>query len=61
VGASRKVIFCSGGVTSGRRALEALEAGADMVQVYTAFVYGGPGTVTKIKSEMMAAVAEKLT
>jgi dihydroorotate dehydrogenase len=32
----RKVIFCSGGITNGKQALEALNAGADMVQVYTA-------------------------
>lgn len=33
---ARKVIFCSGGITNGKQALEALNAGADMVQIYTA-------------------------
>lgn len=33
---ARKVIFYSGGVTTGQQALEALNAGADLVQVYTA-------------------------
>ena len=32
---TRKVIFCSGGITSGSEALEALEAGADVAMVYT--------------------------
>jgi dihydroorotate dehydrogenase len=49
---ARKVIFCSGGITNGRQALEALNAGADMVQVYTALIYGGVGTVARIKDEM---------
>lgn len=31
-----KVVFGSGGITNGRQALEVLNAGADMVQVYTA-------------------------
>ena len=35
----KKAIFCSGGVTNGKQALEALHAGADMVQVYTAYVF----------------------
>ena len=34
-------IFATGGITDGRRALEVLEAGADVAQVYTALVYGG--------------------
>jgi dihydroorotate dehydrogenase len=33
---ARKIIFCSGGITNGKQALEALNAGADMVQIYTA-------------------------
>lgn len=32
----RKVIFCSEGITNGRQALEVLNAGADLVQIYTA-------------------------
>ncbi|KFY82167.1 hypothetical protein V500_10763, partial [Pseudogymnoascus sp. VKM F-4518 (FW-2643)] len=51
-GGERKTVFGSGGVTNGKEALKVLEAGADMVQVYTALVYGGAGTLTKIKHEM---------
>jgi len=32
----RKVIFCSGGITNGKQALEVLNAGADLIQIYTA-------------------------
>ena len=35
-GAERKTVFGSGGVTNGKEAMKVLEAGADMVQVYTA-------------------------
>lgn len=34
-----------GGVDSGERALEKVEAGADLVQLYTGFVYRGPALV----------------
>ncbi|KAL8928790.1 MAG: hypothetical protein Q9208_001568 [Pyrenodesmia sp. 3 TL-2023] len=48
----RKVIFATGGVSNGVDALELLAAGADITQIYTALVYGGIGTVSKIKEEM---------
>lgn len=48
----RKYIFATGGITNGAQALEVLAAGADVAQVYTALVYGGIGTVSKIKEEM---------
>lgn len=51
-GGDKKVIFGSGGITNGRQALEVLKAGADMVQIYTALVYGGAGTVTRMKRQM---------
>jgi len=37
-----------GGIMSAADALEKLEAGADLVQVYTGFVYEGPGFVRQI-------------
>ncbi|KAL8936698.1 MAG: hypothetical protein Q9211_004056 [Gyalolechia sp. 1 TL-2023] len=49
---ARKVIFATGGITNGAQALEVLAAGADVAQVYTALVYGGIGTISKIKREM---------
>ncbi|KAI4190927.1 MAG: hypothetical protein LQ346_004831 [Caloplaca aetnensis] len=48
----RKVIFATGGVSTGADALRLLAAGADVAQIYTALVYGGIGTVSKIKEEM---------
>ncbi|KAL8809529.1 MAG: hypothetical protein Q9200_003332 [Gallowayella weberi] len=48
----RKIIFATGGITNGAQALEVLAAGADVAQVYTALVYGGIGTVSKMKQEM---------
>lgn len=50
--AKRKVIFATGGITNGKEALEVLEAGASVAQVYTALVYGGVGTIARIKEEM---------
>ncbi|PKS07333.1 hypothetical protein jhhlp_005935 [Lomentospora prolificans] len=48
----RKVIFATGGITNGKEALEIQNAGADVAMVYTGMVYGGAGTVTRIKDEM---------
>jgi dihydroorotate dehydrogenase len=47
-----KVIFASGGITNGKQALEVLNAGASVAMVNTALVYGGAGTITRIKREM---------
>lgn len=49
-----KVIFATGGITNGQQALEVLDAGADIAMVYTALVYGGSGTISRIKDEMRA-------
>ncbi|SPN98464.1 related to orotate reductase (NADH2) [Cephalotrichum gorgonifer] len=48
----KKVIFATGGITNGKEAAEIREAGADVAMVYTGLVYGGSGTVTRIKDEM---------
>ena len=48
----QKVIFATGGITNGKQALEILNAGASVAQVYTALTYGGSGTITRIKREM---------
>ena len=58
--AKRKVVFASGGITNGAEALQVLEAGADVVQIYTAMVYGGVGVVGRMKGEMRAAMRERL-
>ncbi|PMD13763.1 FMN-linked oxidoreductase [Hyaloscypha hepaticicola] len=48
----QKVIFATGGITNGKQALEILNAGASVAQIYTALIYGGLGTVSRIKREM---------
>ncbi|KAI1628101.1 dihydroorotate reductase pyre [Exophiala viscosa] len=47
-----KIIFATGGITNGKQALEVLNAGANVAMVYTALVYGGVGTISRIKDEM---------
>lgn len=39
-----------GGIDSGPSAKEKLESGADLVQIYTGFIYEGPGIVKSINS-----------
>ncbi|KAI1126197.1 hypothetical protein F5Y10DRAFT_245364 [Nemania abortiva] len=48
----QKVIFATGGITDGRDALKVLNAGASIAMVYTGLVYGGAGTITRMKDEM---------
>ena len=48
----QKIIFATGGITNGKQALEVLNAGASVAMVYTALVYGGAGTISRIKDEM---------
>ncbi|KAF2684439.1 FMN-linked oxidoreductase [Lentithecium fluviatile CBS 122367] len=56
---ARKVIFASGGITNGRQAREVLDAGASVAQVYTAIIYGGVGTISRIKEEMREEAKKK--
>ncbi len=53
----RLALWASGGVFTADDLLERLEAGADLVQVYTAFVYEGPGLVPRL----LADLRERLT
>lgn len=54
----QKVIFATGGITNGKQALEILNAGASVAQIYTALIYGGVGTVTRIKKEIKKEIEE---
>ena len=45
-----------GGVASGADAYAKIRAGASLVQLYTALVYGGPGLVNRIKRELAGHV-----
>lgn len=53
---AEKVIFATGGITNGEQCLDILNAGASVCQVYTAMMYGGVGTITRMKSEMREAI-----
>ena len=46
-------INACGGIFTGHHAQEALDAGADTVQVHTAIVYRGPSTVRSMKAEIL--------
>lgn len=59
--APRKVIFATGGITNGRQAREILDAGASVAQVYTALIYGGAGTISRIKQEMRDEAKKQAT
>jgi dihydroorotate dehydrogenase len=52
-----KVIFASGGIVNGEQALEVLNAGASVAMCYTGVVYGGVGTLSRIKGEMREKMA----
>ncbi|KAK5661154.1 hypothetical protein OQA88_11045 [Cercophora sp. LCS_1] len=54
-----KVIFATGGITNGEQALKVLNAGASVAMVYTGLVYGGSGTITRIKKEMVKKLEDK--
>ena len=41
-------IIATGGIMNTKNALEKIDAGADLVQLYTGFIYGGPGLVKEI-------------
>jgi len=45
-----KPIIGVGGIDSLESTLEKMEAGADMIQIYTGLVYEGPGLIRKIKN-----------
>ena len=55
----QKVIFATGGITNGQQALKVLNAGASVAMVYTGLVYGGSGTITRIKGEMKKQLEER--
>ncbi|KAI9841947.1 MAG: Dihydroorotate dehydrogenase (quinone), mitochondrial [Sclerophora amabilis] len=56
-----KVIFATGGITNGHQALEVLNSGASLAMVYTALVFGGVGTISRIKEEMREELTAKKT
>ena len=42
-----------GGIHSAQDAIDKIEAGADLVQIYTGFIYEGPGLIKKINKALL--------
>lgn len=42
-----------GGIHSGKDALEKIDAGADLVQIYSGFIYEGPGLINNINKAIL--------
>ncbi len=49
----RAVIIGVGGIQSAADALEKLEAGADLVQIYTGLIYEGPSLIKQINQQLI--------
>jgi dihydroorotate dehydrogenase len=45
-------IIASGGIMTPEDAIEKIEAGADLIQIYTGFIYEGPGIIRKILQKL---------
>jgi len=43
-----------GGIMSAQDALEKLDAGADLIQIYTGLIYEGPGLIKQINKAILA-------
>ncbi len=56
---ARIAIIGVGGVESAETALEKIRAGADLVQLYTGLVYGGPGLPRRITRGMASALGRE--
>lgn len=52
-------IIASGGVFTGQDAFEKIEAGASLIQLYSAIIYQGPNVVNKINRELIKILREK--
>jgi dihydroorotate dehydrogenase len=55
----RLALWASGGVFTADEVLERLEAGADLVQVYTAFIYEGPLLVPELLKGLRARLTTR--
>jgi dihydroorotate dehydrogenase len=52
-------IVAVGGIFNTEDAIEKLEAGADLLQVYTGFIYEGPGMINKINKGLVKYYEQK--
>jgi dihydroorotate dehydrogenase len=48
------LIIGVGGISSAQDAIEKIEAGADLIQVYTGLIYEGPGLIKSINKRLLA-------
>lgn len=55
------ILIASGGVSTGADAAQLLAAGADLIEVYTAFVYRGPRCAALICRELLAHPSKSST
>ena len=46
-----------GGIHTGEDAIEKLNAGASLVQIYTGFIYEGPGIVKNINKQILKSIS----
>jgi len=51
---SKMTLIGVGGIMSAEDALQKLEAGADLIQIYTGFIYQGPALVKKINKAILS-------
>jgi dihydroorotate dehydrogenase len=49
------VIIGSGGIMTPKDSIDRLNAGADLIQVYTGFIYEGPGIIGRINKTILAS------
>ncbi|MBS0643590.1 MAG: quinone-dependent dihydroorotate dehydrogenase [Proteobacteria bacterium] len=54
--AGRLTLIGTGGVFTGADVLRKIQAGATLVQLYTAFAYHGPGLIPRLKAELLEAL-----
>jgi len=53
---AKTAIIASGGISSGQNVIDMIYAGANAVQVYTGFVYGGPSFVKQANQELLKKI-----
>ncbi|QBL93577.1 Dihydroorotate dehydrogenase (quinone) [Komagataeibacter saccharivorans] len=52
----RVALVASGGIETGADILDRVRAGADLVQIYTSYIYEGPGILRRLKAETLRAL-----
>lgn len=55
----RLILISSGGIDHGKDILERLKNGADLVQIYSAFIYEGSPLLTRLKRELLDAMDQE--